>query len=51
MDVFESSYAYSAAERGCVLVFPLTSPSGGVEGEKLQYEESIPFEIDLKSSE
>lgn len=48
VDVFETSYAYKAAERGCAVVFPRGRGSGGVKGQELECDDgSRQFEIDL----
>ncbi len=47
VDVFESSYAYKAAEKGCAVVFPRGQSPEGVKGQKLEYDDPYTFEIDL----
>ncbi len=44
VDVFETSYAFIAAEKGLAVVFPRGTLSDGAE---LKYDESRLFEIDL----
>ena len=46
VDVFETSYAYVATERGCAVVFPRTHSTGHPKG--VQYEKSRPFELHLE---
>ena len=50
VDVFETSYAYMAAEKGCAVVFSWGQRSGGDRGAELEYDNSCQFEIDLKDT-
>ena len=49
VDVFETSYAYRAAEKGCAVVFPRSQRSiGSVDGvAELKYDDACQFEMDL----
>lgn len=48
--MFETSYAYRAAEKGCAIIFPMDKKSGGEEVEGVTYEETRPLEIDLSDT-
>ena len=49
VDVFETSYAYRAAEKGCAVVFPRGQRSNGsVDGVvELKCDDPCQFEMDL----
>ena len=49
VDVFETSYAYKATEKGCAVVFPMGHSSGGGRGSAdTEHAQSQQFEMNLK---
>jgi hypothetical protein len=45
VDVFDTSYAYKAAEKNCAVVFPRGQRPG--EDVELKYDDAYQFEMDL----